>query len=185
MQVRSFNHIFWFVTFLCFFFFFSSRRRHTRFDCDWSSDVCSSDLPSVYRRLMDRQTHRIGGRLWSVVMGYGHAPEHAALYCEELGVLISGDMVLPRISTNVSVWANEPEGNPLALFLESLSRYAGLPATTLTLPSHGLPFGGLRERIAQLKEHHRLRLAELHEACGRSEERRVGKECRSRWSPYH
>src|SRR5688572_31699570 len=27
------------------FFFFSSRRRHTRFDCDWSSDVCSSDLP--------------------------------------------------------------------------------------------------------------------------------------------
>src|SRR2546430_8173817 len=29
---------------LCFFFFFSSRRRHTRFDCDWSSDVCSSDL---------------------------------------------------------------------------------------------------------------------------------------------
>src|SRR2546427_3232291 len=28
------------------FFFFSSRRRHTRFDCDWSSDVCSSDLPA-------------------------------------------------------------------------------------------------------------------------------------------
>src|SRR5688572_8157211 len=33
-------------------FFFSSRRRHTRFDCDWSSDVCSSDLAEVsYRRL--------------------------------------------------------------------------------------------------------------------------------------
>src|SRR5256886_9884986 len=31
----------------CLFFFFSSRRRHTRFDCDWSSDVCSSDLASV------------------------------------------------------------------------------------------------------------------------------------------
>src|SRR2546430_11441766 len=29
---------------MCIFFFFSSRRRHTRFDCDWSSDVCSSDL---------------------------------------------------------------------------------------------------------------------------------------------
>src|SRR2546427_9244166 len=29
---------------MLFFFFFSSRRRHTRFDCDWSSDVCSSDL---------------------------------------------------------------------------------------------------------------------------------------------
>jgi glyoxylase-like metal-dependent hydrolase (beta-lactamase superfamily II) len=98
-------------------------------------------------------------------MGYGHAPEHAALHCEESHVLVSGDMVLPRISTNVSVWANEPEGNPLALFLDSLTRYAGLPPTTLTLPSHGLPFRGLRERIAQLKEHHRQRLDELHEAC--------------------
>src|SRR5688572_31362112 len=33
-----------FLSFFFFFFFFSSRRRHTRFDCDWSSDVCSSDL---------------------------------------------------------------------------------------------------------------------------------------------
>jgi glyoxylase-like metal-dependent hydrolase (beta-lactamase superfamily II) len=122
-------------------------------------------FPSDYRRLMDGDAQRIGGRDWKVIMGYGHAPEHAALYCEELGVLISGDMVLPKISTNVSVWANEPEGNPLALFLNSLSRYAVLPATTLTLPSHGLPFRGLRERIAQLKEHHRLRLDELHEVC--------------------
>ncbi|HET7200621.1 MAG TPA: MBL fold metallo-hydrolase [Burkholderiales bacterium] len=123
------------------------------------------DFPSSYRRLMEGQAHRIGGRGWRVIMGYGHAPEHAALYCEELGVLISGDMVLPKISTNVSVWANEPEGNPLALFLDSLSRYAELPPATLVLPSHGLPFRGVRERIAQLKEHHRLRLAELHEAC--------------------
>ncbi len=122
-------------------------------------------FPYSYRRLMEGQVHRIGGGSWRVIMGYGHAPEHAALYSEGLGVLISGDMVLPRISTNVSVWANEPEGNPLALFLDSISRHAGLPATTLTLPSHGLPFRGLRERIAQLQEHHRLRLAELHEAC--------------------
>jgi glyoxylase-like metal-dependent hydrolase (beta-lactamase superfamily II) len=122
-------------------------------------------FPSSYRRLMEGQAHAIGGRSWRVIMGYGHAPEHAALYCEELGVLISGDMVLPRISTNVSVWANEPEGNPLALFLASISRYTELPATTLTLPSHGLPFRGVRERVAQLQEHHRLRLAELHEVC--------------------
>jgi glyoxylase-like metal-dependent hydrolase (beta-lactamase superfamily II) len=74
-------------------------------------------------------------------------------------------MVLPKISTNVSVWANEPEGNPLALFLESIGRCAEMPAKTLILPSHGLPFRGLRERIAQLQEHHRLRLAELQEEC--------------------
>src|SRR5260221_11249157 len=121
---------------MCHLFFFSSRRRHTRSLCDWSSDVCSSDLsrvpgfPSAYRRLMDGQAHRIGGRDWKMVMGYGHAPEHAALYCEELGVLISADMVLPRISTNVSVWANEPEGNPSGILLESISRHAGLPAPT-------------------------------------------------------
>ena len=123
-------------------------------------------FPSDYHRLMNGDVLRVGRRDWKVIMGYGHAPEHAALYCEEAGVLVSGDMVLPRISTNVSVWANEPEGNPLALFLDSLSRYAELPATTLTLPSHGLPFRGLRERIAQLKEHHRQRLDELYEACG-------------------
>src|SRR2546427_12099470 len=35
------------ISFVCCFFFFSSRRRHTRFDCDWSSDVCSSDLGAV------------------------------------------------------------------------------------------------------------------------------------------
>jgi glyoxylase-like metal-dependent hydrolase (beta-lactamase superfamily II) len=122
-------------------------------------------FPTSYRRLTEAQVHRIGGRSWRVMMGYGHAPEHAALHCEELGVLISGDMVLPKISTNVSVWSNEPEGNPLALFLDSIARYAALPATTLTLPSHGLPFRGLRERIAQLQEHHRLRLAELLEVC--------------------
>src|SRR2546430_3028396 len=47
--------ILFFVSFVYvfFFFFFSSRRRHTRFDCDWSSDVCSSDL-ATRRRLAAR-----------------------------------------------------------------------------------------------------------------------------------
>jgi glyoxylase-like metal-dependent hydrolase (beta-lactamase superfamily II) len=124
-----------------------------------------TEFPSSYRRLMDGESLSIGGRGWRVVMGYGHAPEHAALYCESLGVLISGDMVLPRISTNVSVPPSQPTGNPLRLYLESIEHYAGLPAETLVLPSHGLPFRGVRERVAQLHEHHRLRLAELHEAC--------------------
>src|SRR5256886_4478868 len=35
-------------------FFFSSRRRHTRFDCDWSSDVCSSDLKGITAFLVER-----------------------------------------------------------------------------------------------------------------------------------
>jgi glyoxylase-like metal-dependent hydrolase (beta-lactamase superfamily II) len=81
-----------------------------------------------------------------------------------LQVLISGDMMLPRISTNVSVYDVEPESNALASFLESIDRFAPLPADTLTLPSHGKPFRGLHARIAQLHAH-RDRLAEVLDAC--------------------
>jgi len=123
------------------------------------------EFPRAYCRLMDGQVLTIGARPWRVIMGYGHSPEHAALYCAALGVLISGDMVLPRITTNISVWTVEPHGNPLRLFLDSLDRYAALPRDTLVLPSHGLPFRGLHERIEQLKYHHRLRLDEVNEAC--------------------
>jgi len=124
-----------------------------------------SEPPSSFRRLLDGDRLEIDGRSWRVMMGYGHAPEHAALYCEELDALISGDMVLPKISTNVSVWASEPEGDPLELFLRSLKRYATLPEQTLVLPSHGLPFHGLRGRTDALQEHHRLRLDEVLTAC--------------------
>jgi len=125
------------------------------------------EFPQNYRRILDGDEVRIGGRDWRVIMGYGHAPEHAALYSPGLGVLISGDMVLPKISTNISVWSIDPDGNPLKQFLESLRRYAGLPSDTLVLPSHGLPFRGLRERVEQLEEHHRQHFEELYEACER------------------
>ncbi len=122
-------------------------------------------LPDRFHRLMDQQAIVIGGRSWRCISGYGHAPEHMALSCEELKVLISGDMVLPRISTNVSVYDVEPESNPLTLFLDSIDKFAALHADTLTLPSHGKPFRGLHTRIAQLHEHHRDRLAEVMQAC--------------------
>jgi glyoxylase-like metal-dependent hydrolase (beta-lactamase superfamily II) len=80
-------------------------------------------------------------------------------------VLISGDMVLPRISTNVSVFAVEPEGNPLQLYLDSLRKFETLPEDTLVLPSHGRPFRGLHTRIGQLRAHHEARLAEVAAAC--------------------
>jgi glyoxylase-like metal-dependent hydrolase (beta-lactamase superfamily II) len=124
------------------------------------------DFPLAYRRIWDGDALAVGGREWRVIMGYGHAPEHVSLYCAEAGVLISGDMLLPRISTNISVNQVDPDGNPLALFLGSLRHLvARLPGDTLVLPSHGLPFRGMRERVAQLEEHHRLRLAELEDVC--------------------
>lgn len=128
----------------------------------------SSLVPSVplaYSRLRDGEDVRIGSRVWRVVTGFGHAPEHASLYCAELKLLISGDMVLPRISTNVSVFAVEPEANPVQLYLDSLAKYRGLPHDTLVLPSHGKPFRGLHTRIDQLNQHHAERLAEVRQAC--------------------
>jgi glyoxylase-like metal-dependent hydrolase (beta-lactamase superfamily II) len=110
----------------------------------------------------------IGANRWRVFMGYGHAPEHASLYCEALGVVISGDMLLPKISTNVSVWPTEPEGDPLKLFLRSIDRFLEIESDTLVLPSHGLPFRGAHERVQMLHDHHRDRLAEVMEACSAS-----------------
>ena len=122
-------------------------------------------VPRRYRRLIDGLLVRIGGHDWRCISGYGHAPEHIALHCEALGVLISGDMVLPRISTNVSVYEQEPEADSLTLFLDSLEKFRPLPADTLVLPSHGRPFNGLHERLDQLHQHHADRLAEVMDAC--------------------
>ncbi|HEX2531559.1 MAG TPA: MBL fold metallo-hydrolase, partial [Burkholderiaceae bacterium] len=81
-------------------------------------------VPASYARLQDRQMVRIGKYAWRVITGFGHAPEHAALYCADLKVLISGDMILPRISTNVSVFAEEPQANPVQQYLHSLTKYS-------------------------------------------------------------
>jgi glyoxylase-like metal-dependent hydrolase (beta-lactamase superfamily II) len=124
-----------------------------------------SEPPASFQRLMDGDSLRMGGRSWQIIVGHGHAPEHTALYCADAGVLISGDMLLPKISTNVSVWPEQPEADPVALFLASLERFLALPEDTLVLPSHGLPFRGARARIAALNAHHAERLAEVLEAC--------------------
>ena len=122
-------------------------------------------VPASFRRLHDGDTLQIGGRAWRCHAGFGHAPEHMSLHCAELNTLISGDMVLPRISTNVSVHEIEPESNPLVQYLDSIKRMKALPADSLVLPSHGRPFIGLHTRIDQLVAHHDERFAEVLAAC--------------------
>ncbi|MYN12484.1 MBL fold metallo-hydrolase [Pusillimonas sp. TS35] len=122
-------------------------------------------VPHTFRRIMNGDRIHVGGREWRVIVGYGHAPEHASLYCETLQVLISGDMLLPRISTNVSVFNFEPEANPLPLYLNSLRAYDDLARETLVLPSHGRPFRNMHERLAQQHAHHAERLDEVLAAC--------------------
>jgi glyoxylase-like metal-dependent hydrolase (beta-lactamase superfamily II) len=123
------------------------------------------DVPRRYHRMMDGDTLRIGAHEWRCISGYGHAPEHIALYSEGLGALIGGDMMLPRISTNVSVYEMEPEANALQQFLDSIDKFKPLAADTLTLPAHGKPFRGLHTRIVQLHDHHRDRLADVMAEC--------------------
>jgi glyoxylase-like metal-dependent hydrolase (beta-lactamase superfamily II) len=122
------------------------------------------ERPLGHERLLAGDEVAIGANRWRVIAGHGHSPEHASLYCARLGVLISGDMLLPKISTNVSVWPIQPEGDPLRRFLDSLDRFEELPPETLVLPSHGLPFTGIAARVAALRAHHAARLAELEAA---------------------
>src|SRR5262249_38433181 len=70
------------------------------------------EVPASFRRISEGDEIAIGPhgrkRLFRILVGFGHAPEHASLYCEDDRLLIAGDMVLPRISTNVSVFEIEP-----------------------------------------------------------------------------
>lgn len=125
------------------------------------------ELPRTYRRMMHGDEIYVGGHAWEVITVFGHAPEHAALHCESLGLLISGDQVLPRITSNVGVWGNQPEANPLRQFLESLSRFEPCDPEVRVLPSHDRVFEGLHARLAQLRAHHAERLVALLAACDR------------------
>ncbi len=123
-------------------------------------------LPDYYQRLKAGDAVTVNGKKWQIIIGHGHAPEHMALYCAELGVLISGDMLLPRISTNVSVFAATPDADALGWYLDSLNELAReIPERTLVLPSHGLPFTGVQPRVEALRAHHDERLRALEEAC--------------------
>jgi len=123
------------------------------------------EMPHAFRRIGDHEDIVIGDRTWRVIIGTGHSAEHAALHCAADCLLISGDMVLPRISTNVSVFDMEPEANPLTWYLQSLRRYEICDEQTLVLPSHGRPFRGLHRRLQQLHAHHAERLTAIEAAC--------------------
>lgn len=119
-------------------------------------------LPDSYRRLEDGNEFRVGDHLWRVVTGAGHSPEHACLYCPELKLLISGDQVLPRISSNVSVFPTEPDADPLTDWLTSLARIkAVVPDEVLVLPAHNDPFHGLHARLDHLIGGHERSLVRL------------------------
>ncbi|WP_298128313.1 MBL fold metallo-hydrolase [Brevundimonas sp.] len=129
-------------------------------------------LPPGYQRLSEGDRVTIGGDAWRVVVGDGHSPEHVCLWRERDGVFIAGDQILPRISSNVSVWPTEPEADPLGDWMRSLERLrAVLPGDLLVLPSHGEPFRGVHARLEALTRGHLTSLKRL--------ERRLSEPCRA------
>jgi len=122
-------------------------------------------LPDSFRRIAEGAEIEIGGRLWRAIIGRGHSPEHLCMYCPELALMISGDQVLPRITSNVSVFPTEPEADPLTEWLASIVDIGRrIPDDVLVLPSHNEPFRGLHARLDQLSTGHEEALRRLQEA---------------------
>ena len=122
-------------------------------------------VPTSFRRLSEGSQLTIGGRRWQVKIGRGHSPEHACLYCAEDGLLISGDQVLPRITSSVCVQVTEPDADPLRDWLESVESLRDVPDSVLVLPAHERPFFNLHQRLDQLRDHHQEHLQRVLEAC--------------------
>jgi len=121
-------------------------------------------LPQAYTRLQEGDTLTIGGRIWRIVVGRGHAPEHACLWCKADNMMISGDQILPRISSNVSVFPTEPDSNPLQDWIDSCARLRDLvDADILILPAHNEPFRNAKKRLQDLIDDHESGLAKLHD----------------------
>jgi glyoxylase-like metal-dependent hydrolase (beta-lactamase superfamily II) len=124
-------------------------------------------LPAGYVRMREGDRLVIGGGDWRVVVGEGHSPEHACLWREADGVVLGGDQILPKISSNVSVWPTEADADPLGDWLASLERMkAVFPDDVLVLPSHGEPFRGVQARLDALIRGHRASLKRLERSLG-------------------
>ncbi|HST91991.1 MAG TPA: MBL fold metallo-hydrolase [Brevundimonas sp.] len=124
-----------------------------------------SPMPSGYVRMREGDRLRIGADDWRVVVGEGHSPEHACLWREVDGLVLGGDQILPKISSNVSVWPTEPDADPLGDWLESLERMKTIfPDEVLVLPSHGEPFRGVHARLEALVRGHETALKRLERA---------------------
>src|SRR2546427_90231 len=127
----------------CQFFFFSSRRRHTRFDCDWSSDVCSSDLVSgsaytyTYATFGELSAWFIG---WMLVLEYGVSASAVAVSWTGyfLSLLSQFDIHLPAALVSA----------PLDAQLRPTGAIANLPAAALVMLLTWLCYVGISKSSA-------------------------------------
>ncbi len=124
------------------------------------------EMPTCYHRLADGQQFSIGDYQWQAITTRGHSPEHLSLYCAELDLYISGDQVLPKITSNVSITSYCPDASPLTDWLQAHDKIQALvPDSVLVLPAHEKPFLGLHERLNAVVAHHEDRLNQLLGLC--------------------
>ena len=124
------------------------------------------EFPDSYRRIMDGERIAIGAPPLARDHGLRPCARARVALLRRAGGAISGDMLLPRISTNVSVWPVDPDGDPLGQFLQlDPALTASCPPTPWCCPRTACRSAARTERVRQLEEHHEARLAELMEAC--------------------
>lgn len=129
------------------------------------SRATTSGVPEHVLGLTEGEAVEIAGSRWLVSLHDGHASGHACLFDQAGSRLISGDQVLPTISSNVSLLSLDAHDDPWADYLASLARLRELPSDTLVLPAHGLPFRGLHPRIDALAAEHAKRSAQIAALC--------------------
>ena len=112
-------------------------------------------MPLGFHRLKEGDVIEIGGRSWDVRMGNGHSPEHATFWSQDDNLVLSGDQILPSISSNIGVYATEPGADPVGDWLEACERLKTFAREDhLVLGGHKLPFTGLPTRMRQLIDNH-------------------------------
>lgn len=124
-----------------------------------------SRLPLGHIRMDEGDHLTIGDNDWRVMIGRGHTPEHACLIDDKNRVMISGDQILPRITSNISVMLSEPTADPLGEWLASIDRFrAEIDPELLVLPAHGRPFKGAHQRLDTLALRHNEALDDVSDA---------------------
>lgn len=122
--------------------------------------------PATFRRLTDGDSLDIGGRVFEVLTGNGHAPEQVMLFCRDERLFLAGDQVIQTITPNISVSPMDPHGDPLDHYMRSLRRIGDrIPSDAIVLPGHQLPFVGLPARCHETIAHHEKRCEKIALAC--------------------
>jgi len=117
-----------------------------------------SGVPGDLRLLEAGEELDIGGERWVPLEARGHTDGQLLFHAPALGLLISGDQVLPRITSNIGIYPERADRTPLASFLASFRALAALDPEPTVLPSHGEVFVGLKARLEYLELHHRATL---------------------------